>query len=54
MNVEIVGEFAVPDIAFVAKLGLLADPSLAPPRPLYLKAPDAKPRDAAHSQPPTP
>jgi tRNA threonylcarbamoyladenosine biosynthesis protein TsaB len=45
--VEKIGETFVPDIVFVAKLGLLADPALAPPRPLYLKAPDAKPQDAA-------
>lgn len=32
-----------PDIAFVARLGLLADPAQALPKPLYLKAPDAKP-----------
>ncbi len=40
---EIVGERIAPDIAFVARLGLLADPATAPARPLYLKAPDAKP-----------
>ncbi len=33
----------VPDIVFVARLGLLADPQRALPRPFYLKAPDAKP-----------
>ncbi len=33
----------LPDIAFVARLGFLADPGTALPRPLYLKAPDAKP-----------
>lgn len=33
-----------PDIAFVARLGLLADPDGAPPRPFYLKPPDAKPQ----------
>lgn len=31
------------DIAFVARLGLLADPDQAPPKPFYLKPPDAKP-----------
>ncbi|MEJ0095405.1 MAG: tRNA (adenosine(37)-N6)-threonylcarbamoyltransferase complex dimerization subunit type 1 TsaB [Methylocella sp.] len=46
LTVESVGETLVPDIVFVAKLGLLADPAMAPPRPLYLKAPDAKPQDA--------
>jgi tRNA threonylcarbamoyladenosine biosynthesis protein TsaB len=40
---EIVGDRIVPDITYVARLGLLADPATAPPRPLYLKAPDAKP-----------
>ncbi len=35
-----------PDIAFVARLGLLADPKEALPTPQYLKAPDVKPPDA--------
>ena len=43
LQAEIVGDRIVPDITFVARLGLLADPASAPPRPLYLKAPDAKP-----------
>jgi tRNA threonylcarbamoyladenosine biosynthesis protein TsaB len=43
-DIEIDDENLVPDIVFVARLGLLADPALAPPRPLYLKAPDAKPK----------
>jgi tRNA threonylcarbamoyladenosine biosynthesis protein TsaB len=46
LNVEVVGELLAPDISFVAKLGLLADPRTTPARPLYLKAPDAKPQDA--------
>ena len=46
MTAEIVGDRIVPDITFVARLGLLADPRSAPPRPLYLKAPDAKPQVA--------
>ncbi len=33
----------IPDIGFVARLGLLANPEYALARPLYLKAPDAKP-----------
>jgi tRNA threonylcarbamoyl adenosine modification protein YeaZ len=37
---EIVGETNAPDIRYVARLGLLADPAYAPARPLYLKAPD--------------
>ena len=45
LSVEIDHETPIADIVFVARLGLLADPLLAPPRPLYLKAPDAKPMD---------
>ncbi len=48
---EIVGDRITPDIAYVARLGLLADPASAPPRPLYLKAPDAKPQVAARPMP---
>lgn len=36
-----------PDIAWVARLGLAADPRQALPKPLYLRAPDAQPQDAA-------
>jgi tRNA threonylcarbamoyl adenosine modification protein YeaZ len=36
-----------PDIRFVARLGLAADPDHALPKPLYLRGPDAKPQDAA-------
>ncbi len=43
-DAETIGDRVAPDIAYVARLGLLADPASAPPRPLYLKAPDAKPR----------
>ncbi|MGH6857936.1 MAG: tRNA (adenosine(37)-N6)-threonylcarbamoyltransferase complex dimerization subunit type 1 TsaB [Methylocella sp.] len=39
------------DIVFVARLGLLADPALTPPRPFYLAAPGAKVPEAARSQP---
>lgn len=46
LGVEVVGDLLVPDISFVAKLGFLADPRNTPARPLYLKAPDAKPQDA--------
>lgn len=49
---EIARENVGIEIVFVAKLGLLADPVMAPPRPLYLKAPDIKRPDA--SQFPTP
>lgn len=37
-----------PDIVYVARLGLVADPASAPPRPYYLRAPDAKPQ--AHAR----
>ena len=42
------------DIAFVAQLGLLADPHQAPPKPLYLKPPDAKPSVAVELPAPPP
>lgn len=42
---DITGPLVSPDIAYVARLGLLADPATALPRPLYLKAPDAKAQD---------
>ncbi len=50
-SIEIDDKNPVPDIVFVARLGLLADPLLAPPRPLYLKAPDAKPQGAVAQTP---
>jgi tRNA threonylcarbamoyl adenosine modification protein YeaZ len=34
-----------PDIAWVARLGAIADPAQALPKPLYLRGPDAKPQD---------
>ncbi len=37
----------LPDIAWVARLGLAADPAQALPKPLYLRGPDAKPQDQA-------
>lgn len=51
VTAEITGDRITPDIAFVARLGLLADPASAPPRPLYLKAPDAKPQARATPAP---
>ena len=50
-QIEIAPENTGLDIVFVAKLGLLADPALTPPRPLYLKAPDAKAPGAAQFHP---
>jgi tRNA threonylcarbamoyladenosine biosynthesis protein TsaB len=48
LTTAIIGETGAPDIVYVARLGLLADPTGAPPRPLYLKPPDAKPQGQAH------
>lgn len=42
-----VDEMPAPDVAWVARLGLAADPTEAEPRPLYLRPPDAKPQDKA-------
>ncbi len=36
-----------PQIAWIASLGLMADPAQALPRPLYLRGPDAAPQDHA-------
>jgi tRNA threonylcarbamoyladenosine biosynthesis protein TsaB len=47
LSAEIASDAAAPDIAFVARLGLAANPESAPARPLYLKAPDAKPQERA-------
>jgi tRNA threonylcarbamoyl adenosine modification protein YeaZ len=38
---------SAPEIAWVARLGLVADPAQALPKPLYLRGPDAKPQDQA-------
>ncbi|MGO9006920.1 MAG: tRNA (adenosine(37)-N6)-threonylcarbamoyltransferase complex dimerization subunit type 1 TsaB [Beijerinckiaceae bacterium] len=46
LNADVAGDLLAPDICFVAKLGLLADPRTTPARPLYLKPPDAKVHDA--------
>jgi tRNA threonylcarbamoyladenosine biosynthesis protein TsaB len=47
LSAEVVGSVA-PDIGFVAKLGLLADPASALAHPLYLKAPDVKVPEGGH------
>lgn len=44
LNADVVEHTLVPDIAFVARLGALADPKRALPRPFYLRPPDAKPQ----------
>jgi hypothetical protein len=36
-----------PDIAWVARIGALANPANALPKPLYLRGPDAKPQEGA-------
>jgi tRNA threonylcarbamoyladenosine biosynthesis protein TsaB len=38
---------AAPDIDWVARLGAAATESTSPPKPLYLRAPDAQPQNAA-------
>jgi tRNA threonylcarbamoyladenosine biosynthesis protein TsaB len=37
-----------PDVSWIARLGAAAAAGYGPPRPLYLRAPDAQPQDAAH------
>ena len=44
LDAEVDERAMAPDIAYVARLGLLADATRALPRPLYLKAPDAQPQ----------
>ncbi|HXY59651.1 MAG TPA: tRNA (adenosine(37)-N6)-threonylcarbamoyltransferase complex dimerization subunit type 1 TsaB [Methylocystis sp.] len=43
LSARVVSDAPAPDIVFVARLGLVANPDDAPARPLYLKPPDAKP-----------
>ena len=47
LDAVVVDGATAPDIAWVARLGLIADPQSAPPRPLYLKAPETTPQDKA-------
>jgi tRNA threonylcarbamoyl adenosine modification protein YeaZ len=42
-----VDPLGAPDIKWVARLGLAADPTGEPPKPFYLRAPDAQPQNAA-------
>jgi tRNA threonylcarbamoyladenosine biosynthesis protein TsaB len=46
LNAEVVGGGDFPDIVAVARIGLALDPRDCPPRPLYLKPPDAQPATA--------
>jgi tRNA threonylcarbamoyl adenosine modification protein YeaZ len=43
----LVEQRGAPDIAWIARLGAAATDAHAPPKPLYLRAPDAQPQDAA-------
>jgi tRNA threonylcarbamoyl adenosine modification protein YeaZ len=47
LTAEVVGGTAEPDVGFVARLGIAADPSVAKPHPSYLRAPDVKPPASA-------
>ena len=54
LNVDLVSSAEFPDIVAVARIGLAGDPRNSPPRPLYLKAPDALPASGvpvAHANP---
>jgi tRNA threonylcarbamoyladenosine biosynthesis protein TsaB len=42
-----VEQLAAPDIGWIARLGAAAAEGAGPPKPLYLRAPDAQPQDAA-------
>ena len=42
-----VDQRGAPEIDWVARLGAAAPDDAGPPRPLYLRAPDAQPQDAA-------
>jgi tRNA threonylcarbamoyl adenosine modification protein YeaZ len=37
-----------PDVAWIARLGAATAEGYGPPKPLYLRAPEARPQDAAH------
>jgi tRNA threonylcarbamoyl adenosine modification protein YeaZ len=43
----LVEQRTAPDIAWIARLGAAAADGYGPPKPLYLRAPDAQPQDAA-------
>jgi tRNA threonylcarbamoyladenosine biosynthesis protein TsaB len=44
---NLVEERVAPDIVWVARLGVAAPEAQGPPKPLYLRLPDAQPQDAA-------
>jgi tRNA threonylcarbamoyladenosine biosynthesis protein TsaB len=43
----LVEQIDAPDIGWIARLGAAADLDHGPPKPLYLRAPDAQPQHAA-------
>jgi tRNA threonylcarbamoyladenosine biosynthesis protein TsaB len=45
LDAAVVDDARAPDVSWVARLGMIADPEAAPPRPLYLKAPETTPQD---------
>ena len=45
LDAVVVDGSGAPEVAWVAKLGLLSDPATALPRPLYLRAPETTPQD---------
>jgi tRNA threonylcarbamoyladenosine biosynthesis protein TsaB len=47
LDALVVDDAKAPDVIWVARLGMIADPESAPPRPLYLKAPETTPQDRA-------
>ncbi|MFN1208545.1 hypothetical protein ACKXGD_16425, partial [Enterococcus lactis] len=40
LDAVVIDDSKAPDVMWVARLGLIADPQSAPPRPLYLKEPE--------------
>jgi len=44
---HLVEQLGAPDIGWIARLGAAAADGHGPPKPLYLRAPDAQPQDAA-------
>lgn len=47
LDAVVVDPDPAPDVIWVARLGLLADPESAPPQPIYLRAPEATSQDHA-------
>lgn len=47
LDALVIDDAKAPDVTWVARLGLIADPESAPPRPLYLKEPETTPQDKA-------